>query len=262
MFNFRKKSELNMLRTIIIDDEPHVRKTLARMIKEECSNVKLLKSANGVKSGLKAIEEQNPDLVLLDIKMDDGTGFDLLKKAEPINFKVIFITAFDQYAIQAFKFSAIDYLLKPVDPEDLVRAVNRAEQMMQQDFSTQLKALDENLKTQEPKGKKIILRTSETVYLVKVSDISYCESDLSYTQFYLADGQKILVSKTLREFDDMLKEFGFFRVHKSFLVNLLAITKFEKADGGYLVMENKDRVPVASRKRDQLLELFDRITGN
>lgn len=251
-----------MLRTLIIDDEPHVRKTLARMIKEECSNVKLLKSANGVKSGLKAIEEQNPDLVLLDIKMDDGTGFDLLKKAEPINFKVIFITAFDQYAILAFKFSAIDYLLKPVNPEDLVNAVNRAEQMVQQDFSTQLKALNENLKTQEPKGKKIILRTSETVHLVKVSDISYCESDMSYTNFYLADGQKILVSRTLREFDELLKEFGFFRVHKSFLVNLFAITKFEKADGGYLVMENKDRVPVASRKRDQLLEMFDRITGN
>jgi len=260
MINFGKNSELNMLRTIIIDDEPHVRKTLARMVEEECSNVKLLKSADGLKSGLKAINEQNPDLVLLNIKMDDGTGFDLLKKAEPINFKVIFITAFDQYAIQAFKFSAIDYLLKPVDPEDLVDAVNRAEQMVQQDFSTQLKVLDENLKTQDTKGKKIILRTSETVHLVKVSDISYCESDLSYTQFYLTDGQKILVSRTLREFEDMFKEFGFFRVHKSFLVNLFAISKFEKADGGYLVMENKDRVPVASRKRDQLMEMFNIIT--
>jgi len=249
-----------MLRTIIIDDEPHVRKTLARMVEEECNNVKLLKSADGVKSGLKAINEQNPDLVLLDIQMDDGTGFDLLKKAEPINFKVIFITAFNQYAIQAFKFSAIDYLLKPVDPEDLVQAVNRTEQIVQQDFSTQLKVLDENLKTQETKGKKIILRTSETVHLVKVSDISYCESDLSYTQFYLTDGRKILVSKTLREFEDMLKEFGFFRVHKSFLVNFFAISKFEKADGGYLVMENNDRVPVATRKKDELMELFERLT--
>ena len=126
MFNFRKKSELNMLRTLIIDDEPHVRKTLARMVEEECSNVKLLKSADGVKSGLKAINEQNPDLVLLDIKMDDGTGFDLLKKAEPINFKVIFITAFDQYAIQAFKFSAIDYLLKPIEEEEIIKIVEKA----------------------------------------------------------------------------------------------------------------------------------------
>ncbi len=250
-----------MLRTLIIDDEPHVRKTLARMVKEECSNVTLLRSAGGVISGLKAIDEQHPDLVLLDIKMDDGTGFDLLKKAEPINFKVIFITAFDQYAIQAFKFSAIDYLLKPIDPEDLVDAVNRAEQMVHQDFTTQLKVLSENLQTQDTKGKKIILRTSETVHLVKVSDISYCESDISYTYFYLTDGKKILVSNTLREYEDLLKEYGFFRVHKSFLVNLLAISKFEKADGGYLVMENDDRVPVSSRKRDQLLEMFDRITG-
>jgi len=251
-----------MLRTIIIDDEPHVRKTLSRMVEEECSNVKLVRSADGVKSGIKAIKEEHPDLVLLDIKMDDGTGFDLLKKLEPINFKVIFITAFDQYAIQAFKFSAIDYLLKPVDPVDLAHAINKAEQMMQQDLATQLQVLDENLKTQDVKGKKIILRTSETVHLVKVSDISYCESDLSYTQFYLADGQKILVSKTLREFEEMLKEFGFFRVHKSFLVNLFAISKFEKADGGYLVMENNDRVPVATRKKDELMELFERLTGS
>jgi two-component system LytT family response regulator len=231
------------------------------MVEEECSNVKLLKSADGVKSGLKAINEQNPDLVLLDIKMDDGTGFDLLKHAEPINFKVIFITAFDQYAIQAFKFSAIDYLLKPVDPEDLVDAVNRAEQMVQQNLSTQLRVLDENLKSQDLKGKKIILRTSDTIHLVKVSDISYCEADISYTNFYLADGQKILVSRTLREFEDMLKEFGFFRVHKSFLVNLFAISKFEKADGGYLVMENNDRVPVATRKKEELMGLFERIGG-
>jgi two-component system LytT family response regulator len=98
--------------------------------------------------------------------------------------------------------------------------------------------------------------------LLKVSDITYCESDISYTQFYLADGRKILVSRTLREYEDMLKEFGFFRVHKSFLVNLFAISKFEKADGGYLVMENNDRVPVSSRKKDELMELFDRIAGN
>jgi two-component system LytT family response regulator len=262
MITFKKQISAKMLRTLIIDDEPHVRKTLARMVEEECSNVKLLKSADGVKSGLKAIAEQDPDLVLLDINMDDGSGFDLLKKAEPISFKVIFITAFDQFAVQAFKFSAIDYLLKPVNPEDLVSAVNKAEQIMQQDISIQLKVLDENLHAKDVKGRKIILRTSETVHLVKVSDIVYCESDLSYTHFFLADGQKILISKTLKEFEDLLKEFGFFRVHKSFLVNLLAISKFEKADGGYLVMENKDRVPVSSRKRDQLLEIFSRIAGN
>jgi len=248
-----------MLRTIIIDDEPLVRKTLAGMVKEECSNVKLLKCADGVKSGLKAINEENPDLVLLDIKLDDGTGFDLLKKAEPINFKVIFITAFDQYAIQAFKFSAIDYLLKPVDPEDLKQAIARAEKTVMQDFSTQLRVLDENLKQQNERGKKIILKTLDTIHLVNVSDISYCESDISYTRFYLVNGQKILVSKTLREFEDILKEFGFFRAHKCFLVNLFAISKFEKADGGFLVMENNDRVPVATRKKEQLLDLFEKM---
>jgi len=249
-----------MLRTIIIDDELHIRKSLAQMLKDECINVKLVGTADGVKSGLDAINKHHPDLVLLDIKMDDGTGFDLLKKLEPVNFKIIFITAYDQYALQAFKFSAIDYLLKPLDAEDLVEAVNRTEKLIQKDFSTQLKVLDENLKTAENKDKKILLKTSDAVHLVKVRDISYCESDLSYTKFYLLDGQKIIISKSLREFEDMLKGFGFFRVHKSFLVNLFTITKFDKTDGGFLVMENKDRVPVASRKKDELLELFGKLT--
>ena len=249
-----------MLRTIIIDDELHIRKSLAQMLKDECSNVKLVGMANGVQSGMEAINKHHPDLVLLDIKMDDGTGFDLLKKLEPVNFKIIFITAYDQYALQAFKFSAIDYLLKPLDEEDLVAAVNRTEKIVQKDFSTQLKVLDENLKTTENKDKKILLKTSDAVHLVKVRDITYCESDLSYTKFYLLDGQKIIISKSLREFEDMLKGFGFFRVHKSFLVNLFTITKFDKTDGGFLVMENKDRVPVASRKKDELLELFGKLT--
>jgi two-component system LytT family response regulator len=249
----------NMLRTLIIDDEPHVRKTLSRMVEEECENVKLLGTAGSVQEGLQAINKYHPDLIFLDIKMDDGTGFDLLKKAEPVNFKVVFITAFDQYAIQAFKFSAIDYLLKPVDPEDLVDAINRAEEMIQQDFSTQLRVMDENLRTSDHNDKKILLKTADTVHLVKVRDIFYCESDQSYTSFFLSDGQKILVSKTLREYEDLLKDFGFFRVHKSFLVNLFAVSKFKKGDGGYLVMENNDRVPVASRKRDELMLLFEKL---
>jgi len=258
IFNAHNKNKV--LRTLIIDDELHIRKSLAQMLKDECSNVKLVGMADGVKSGMEAINKHHPDLVLLDIKMDDGTGFDLLKKLEPVNFKIIFITAYDQYALQAFKFSAIDYLLKPLDEEDLVAAVNRTEKIVQKDFSTQLKVLDENLKTTENKDKKILLKTSDAVHLVKVRDITYCESDLSYTKFYLLDGQKITISKSLREFEDMLKDFGFFRVHKSFLVNLFTITKFDKTDGGFLVMENKDRVPVASRKRDELMELFERIS--
>jgi two-component system LytT family response regulator len=261
MINFRHHIRQSMLRILIIDDEAHVRKTLSGMIEEECENVKLLPPADGVQSGLKAIQDYNPDLVLLDIKMDDGTGFDLLKQAEPINFKLIFITAYDQYAIQAFKFSAIDYLLKPVDPEALAEAIDRARETIHHDFSTHLKVLDDNLRNGDIKEKKIILRTADTVHLVKVSNISYCESDQSYTRFYLTNGEKILVSRTLREFEELLKEAGFFRVHKSFLVNLFTIGKFEKADGGYLVMENNDRVPVASRKRDELMQLFETLAG-
>ena len=250
-----------MLRTLIIDDEAHVRKTLSNMIREECNDITLITPADGVQSGLKAIDRENPDLVLLDIKMDDGTGFDLLKQAEPINFKLIFITAYDQYAVQAFKFSAVDHLLKPVDPEELVNAINKARESIEYDFSTNLKVLGENLDTKDVKEKKIILRTSDTIHLVKVKNISYCESDQSYTTFYLKSGQKIVVSKTLREFEDMLKDSGFFRVHKSFLVNISTIERFEKADGGFLVMENEDRVPVSSRKKEELMQLFEKLAG-
>lgn len=251
-----------MLRTLIIDDEPHVRKSLSSMILDECDNIKLVGTAGSVKEGLDSVEKYHPDLVLLDIKMGDGTGFDLLKKAEPINFKVIFITAFDKYAIQAFKFSAIDYLLKPVDPDDLIEAIERAELSIQKDLNTQLEVLDDNLRTDDIREKKILLRTSDSIHLVKVKEISYCESDSSYTRFYLQNGDKVLVSKSLREFEEMLKEYGFFRVHKSFLVNLFTISKFEKGDGGFLVMENNDRVPVASRKRDELMNLFERLTSS
>ena len=250
-----------MLSTLIIDDEPHIRRSLSRILENECKNVNLVGTAGSVDEGIAAIEKHSPELVLLDIKMDDGTGFDLLNKLQPINFKVIFITAYDQYAIQAFKYSAVDYLLKPVNPDDLVNAVKRVDEMVQQDFSIQLKVLNENLSTGNSRDKKIILKTSDTVHLVRINDIAYCEADLSYTRFYLAGGEKILVSKTLLEFEDLLRDAGFFRVHKSFLVNLSMIAKFKKDDGGYLIMENNDRVPVASRKREELLEIFERLSG-
>lgn len=255
-----KKAATMVLRTLIIDDEAHIRRSLSAMLAAECPNVDVVGTADGVESGLHVIEKYHPDMVLLDIRMGDGTGFDLLNRAKPINFRVIFVTAFEEYAIKAFRYSAIDYLLKPVNIDDLQQAVDKAIHNIGQDFATQLKVLEENLNTKDPLEKKIILRTADAIWLVKTKEISYCEADMSYTTFYLISGKKIVVSGYLAEFEDVMREAGFFRAHKSFLVNLSDIVRFEKGDGGYLVMSNDDRIPVASRKRDELLELFKKLS--
>jgi len=248
-----------MVRTIIIDDEAHVRESLADMLKLYCRNVKMVGQAEGVKSGLKAIQTSHPDLILLDIKMKDGTGFDLLDKIENIDFKIIFITAYDQYAIKAFKFSAIDYLLKPVESGELKDAVDKADKLSQKEVDMQMSALANNLKTDDQSKKKIILRTFDNIYLVKVNEINYIESDGRYSTIFLEAGEKVFVTNTLKHYQEMLLDFGFYRVHKSYLINLAHIHRFEKAEGGYVILAGDAKVPVASRKREELMEMFQRL---
>jgi len=248
-----------MLRTIIIDDEYSVRKALEKLLARYCPNVKLVAEAEGVEAGVAAIRKYHPDVVLLDIKMEDGTGFDLLKELEPVDFKVIFITAWDQYAIKAIKFSALDYMLKPVDPDELVSAVKKAEDLLVTELNQQLDVLEDNLVSKDLSEKKIILKTAENIHLVKLKDITHCESSDNYTIFHLLNKKDILVSNTLKDYDEMLTEFGFFRVHKSYLVNLRQIDRFDKSEGGYVVLADNSQIPVANRKKVQLLELFERI---
>ncbi len=259
MITFKAKYSRKMLRTIIIDDELHMRQSLQKMMGSYCPNVNLVATAGSVQEGIKVIEKHHPDLVLLDIKMDDGTGFDLLKALDHIDFKIIFVTAYDQFAVKAFKFSALDYLLKPIDPSDLEEAVNKAEKVIMQDMIKQLSLLEEQLRSDNRKDGKIVLKTLESIHIVRLNEINYFESDGNYTTVYLVEGKTIIVSKPLRNLEEMLKGMGFFRVHKSFLVNLSAISRFDKVDGGYLVMPTGDRVPVASRKKDELLDLFERF---
>jgi two-component system LytT family response regulator len=257
--NFEQPINQTMLRTVIIDDEAHVRETLSRLLVMHCPQVKVVGEAYSVASGLKIIHELNPQLVLLDIKMDDGSGFDLLRSLEVIDFKVIFITAYEKYAVQAFKFAAIDFLLKPVNPEELADAVMRAETLVQEHFNTQLQAMQENLRSDIRQKKKIVLKTLDNVYLVDMQDITHCESDGCYTSVHLSVGDKIIISKNLGEFEEMLGESGFYRVHKSYLINLMHIKRFEKQEGGYIILTGDDKVPVASRKREELMELFEKL---
>jgi two-component system LytT family response regulator len=248
-----------MLQTLIIDDEDHMRDSLTKLLARHCPQVAVAGEANSVASGIRAINDIHPDLVLLDIQMGDGTGFDLLNSLPNIDFKIIFITAFDHFAVQAFRFSAVDYLLKPVNPELLAEAVDRAGRLIQEHHNLQMLALQENLQNIRCQNKKIILRTTENIHLIDLQNIISCESDNNYTCVYTTGGDKILVSKTLKDYDDMLAGCGFYRVHKSYLINLAHIKRFEKQDGGYIILTNDLKIPVASRKREEMLELLEKM---
>lgn len=248
-----------MIRVIVIDDENHARDSLIKILNRHCPEVLVVGQANGVQSGLDAIRELMPELVLLDIQMKDGTGFDLLAALPSIDFKVIFVTAFDKYALQAFKFSAVDYLMKPVNPSQLVEAVERAKIMILEHFRIQTHVLEENLKNISKTNKKIIIKTTENIHLLEIRNIICCDSDSCYTTIHTSDGDKIMVSKTLKDYEELLADCGFYRVHKSNLINLLHIKRFERQDGGYIILTNNLRIPVSSRKRDHLLELIEKL---
>ena len=246
-----------MIRTLIIDDEKNVRLRIKDMIIENFPQITVVGEAEGVYSGLKAIEQLNPELVLLDVQMDDGNAFDLLKKSKPISFKIIFITAHQEYALKAIKFSALDYLLKPVSVEDLRIAFEKVENQIITELKLQLSALNGNLHS--AKDKTIVLRTSEKIYLLKVDNIIRCEADRSYTYFFVNEQKKHIVSHPLKEYEDILSDYGFIRTHKSHLINIAYIESFDKGVGGYIKMKDKTEIPVSRRKKNELLDHFSKL---
>lgn len=245
-----------MLKAIIIDDSIEARKALVTEIEDCCPEIELIGQAEGVVSGAKLIRSMNPDLIFLDIQMNDGSGFDLLELIGNITFKVIFTTASDEYAVKAFKYSAVDYLLKPIDPDELVSAVKKAERGNQKE---NLNLLMENAKNTNKPVRKLALNTLDKLHIVNISDIVRCESDVNYTQFFFSNGNKLLVTKTLKDFEDLLSEHQFIRVHQSHLVNVNFIKEFVKGDGGYLVMTDKTSVPVSTRKRNTVVEMLNSL---
>ena len=248
------------MKVIIIDDEARTRKSIADILKFSPQDISLVAEAENVATGVKAINTHKPDLVLLDINMPDGTGFDLLKKLDNPNFKIIFITAYEEYAVQAFEFSAIDYILKPVDPKKLFDAINKAHQLVEQEnISLKLNALFANLENSASENKKLVLKTAESIYIVNTTDIIRCESDAGYTLFYLLDGKKILVSRNLKDYEEMLDGYGFYRIHQSHLINLKYIDHYSKIEGGAVIMKDNSYLPVARRKKESFLKLLEMI---
>lgn len=249
-----------MIKAILIDDEITPKETLRIMLEMYAPEIKIVGEADGVKSGIQAIHKYKPELLFLDIQMGDGTGFDLLSYFPNEDFKVIFVTAFEEYALKAFKFSALDYLVKPVTPDDLINSIKKIPSTFNQsDLKKQLKVFEENYNKSDQSFGKIILKTMEAIYIVDINDIIHCESENNYTNFIFSNTNNLLVSRTLKEYDEMLEEVGFLRVHRSHLVNTKHIDYFDKRDGGMLVMKNGNKIPVSYRKKNQLIQCIQEL---
>lgn len=244
-----------MISAIIIDDIEQARNTLKEDLKAYCPNINVIGEAEGVVSGVKLLKAKQPDVLFLDIQMQDGSGFDLLEILPAIPFKVIFTTASDAFAIKAFRFSAIDYLLKPIDPDELMEAVKKLEE----EQTPQTENIDLLLHSvKENSGpRRLALHTQEKIHITNVEDIVRCESSGNYTIFHFADSPKLMVTKTLKEYDQLLQDHGFIRVHQSHLINRQRIKEFVKIDGGYLVMQDKTHVPVSLRKKAAVIKMLE-----
>lgn len=242
------------MNTVIIDDEAGVRNTISSLLSVNFPDIKILSTAASVAEGYEAIINCRPDLVFLDIGLPDGTAFDLLKKFSGITFRIIFVTGHQEYALDAIKVSALDYLLKPVDPDELIKAVEKAGEIINhEEQMLKFRALAENIQGRKIL-KRIILHTADHLQLVSVSDIIRAEADSNYTTFFLAGGKHVLVSRTLKEFEELLSGSGIIRVHQSHLVNIEQIDRFVKKDGGYLLLKDGAKVPVSSSLKKQVLQ--------
>ena len=247
---------MKKLTAILIDDMPIALEMLQNDIRENYKEIEIVGTAKSVVEAAKLLQKVKPDLLFLDIMLGDGTGFDVLEIFPNLKSKIIFVTASDAFAIKAFKFAAIDYILKPYSNEDLSIAIKKAKKHIQPD-KAQLNILQETLKASHTTPTKISLHTSEKIIVVNIQDIIRCKSDNNYTTFYFKDSTKLLVSKTLKYYSDLLKEVGFLRTHQSHLINIKYIKEFIKADGGYLLLTNNTSIPVSARKRTEVLQIIN-----
>ena len=244
---------MNMLKTIIIDDEPYCCEILAAMLESDCPDVNVINISNNGQDALAAIKQHSPDLVFLDVEMPKMNGFEMLEHLPAINFHLIFTTSYDQYALKAIRFSAIDYLLKPIDREELQRAVQKVKDRFQIPIPQQLELLMEKLKQPSKRVNKIALPTMEGLQMIPIENIVSCESDDNYTNLKLKGAKKLLVTRSLKEIEESLEQHSFIRVHRSYLVNLNEIEKYIKGEGGYLVMSDGTSIDVARNKKETLL---------
>jgi two-component system LytT family response regulator len=243
---------------ILVDDMPQALEMLQNDISNKHPNIQIIGTANSVVNAAKLLRKQQPDILFLDIMLGDGTGFDILEIVPNLLSKIIFVTASDEFAIKAFKFAAIDYVLKPYADEELANAIDKAIKSIQP-HKEQLDVLQHAVSNPSNQPQKISLHTLDKIIVVSLDEIIRCKSDNNYTTFYFENGSKIMVTKTLKYFADLLKESHFLRVHQSHLVNTKYIKEYIKSDGGYLVLQDKSTVPVSVRKRAEVFKALESL---
>lgn len=251
---------MTKLKALIIDDEGNAREMLEWLINTWCKEVEVVKLCASAAEGLAVIQSEKPDIVFLDIEMPHMNGFEMLEqlKGTP-SFELVFTTAYDQYAIRAFRYSAFNYLLKPVDPDDLKLTVERILNKKHQATREQLDLLMEQMKSLRPTVQRIALSTGDGLRFVKTEEIIYCQAESNYTQVTLVNGERILVSKTLKDIDETLSGDTFFRVHNSFVININQIKKFVRGEGGYVLMNDGQQITIARSKRDEFFARFEKF---
>jgi two-component system LytT family response regulator len=246
-----------MIKSILIDDETHCLDTLGILLQEYCPDVQIIERCPSASTGLKAIEKFRPDLVFLDIEMPAMNGFEMLEQFSVIQFAVIFTTSYDQYAIKAIRFSALDYLLKPIDRQELISAVKKVQEKRHFPMAEQFEMLSKKIQGKEHHFNKIAVPTMEGFELIPAEQVIYCQAADNYTHLLLENRNRIIACRTLKEMEEHLKEFPFFiRVHHSYLVNLNEVIKYVRGEGGYLVMSDGSSVNVSRSRKDSLLKLF------
>ena len=249
-----------MFKAVIIEDEEKGRQYLENLINDVGNQIALVGTADSVSSGLDLIKSQRPDVVFLDIQMHSETGFDLLERLPSIDFEIIFTTAYEHYALKAIKFCAIDYLLKPIDAQELRSAIDKVEKRRSKDnLSKNFEVLLQNIKNTNTEHHQIALATNDGLVFVRVNNIIYCESDGPYTTFYIKNSDKIMTSKNLKEYEDLLVDHNFFRVHKSYLINMGEIKRYIRGDGGQVIMSTGKALDVSKRKKEAFLSLLSKI---
>jgi len=247
-----------MIKAILIDDEVHCVDTLNILIHDFCPEVQVMEQCVSAKQALIAVKKYHPDLVFLDIEMPLMNGFEFLEQFTDIPFSVIFTTSYDQYAIKAIRFSALDYLLKPIDPKELITAVQKVQEQKMRPSSEQFHMLIEQVHNRGNKFTRVAVPTSEGFELIPAEEIIYCEADDNYTHLFLKNKKKIIACRTLKEVEEQLADFSsFIRVHHSYMVNLNEVTKYVRGEGGYLVMSDDSTVNVSRSRKDALMKLFE-----
>lgn len=244
-----------MIQAIIIDDEIKAINALERIIEKKFTEIQIVATAQSADLAIELIKLHDPDLIFLDIEMPNKTGFEILEAVVSQNFSVIFTTAYNQYAIKAIRYSALDYLLKPISEEELFNAINRYKEKNKSNTQhQQFNMLFDNLKNLSSSYSKITVSTTQGVLFLNVNEIIYCQAESSYTSFHMKNKETIVSSKTLKDFEELLSEYSFFRIHHGFLINIHEIKRYIKGEGGSVLMNNGAELPVSKRKKDDFLK--------